>query len=134
MDEKPDIKKQLRDAQEQREKLLEQLKQSESIIASIETRLSEVTKSQEARLRADDRVDNALLDSVQNKKQTRSDLELPTSVSESESAVEPSPSPKTDHKRKDTPANGQQIMNGDTRWYEIVIDEDGNKHERLRKK
>jgi hypothetical protein len=67
-DGKKDIHRQLRDAQEQREKLMEALKESESIIASIEARLNEVTQSQDARLRADDRVDNKLLDDIQRKK------------------------------------------------------------------
>lgn len=97
---KPNIEKQLRDAQDQRERLLEQLRESEAVIDSIETRLAEVTKSQEARLRADDRVDNALLDQVQNKKNT-----------------------KTEGVAKPLKADS---------WYEIVVDEEGNKNERLR--
>jgi hypothetical protein len=118
-DEKPDIEKQLRDAHDQRERLLKQLKESESIIDSIETRLAEVTKSQEARLRADDRVDNKLLDQVQNKKNTKADEAVATVSSE-----------KSGDKKS---TSQQKIPTGDNSWYEIIIDEKGNKKERLRK-
>jgi hypothetical protein len=117
VEEKPDIAKQLREAQEQREKLMKQLKESEDIIASIETRLGEVTKSQEARLRADDRFDNKLLDQVQNKKTTRSETLL-----------------NTDEKPLKKDSGRNQVLAGETSWYEITVDEDGNKKEELRKR
>jgi hypothetical protein len=115
MDDKSDIAERLREAQQKRERLLEQLENSENIIAGIETRLSEVTKSQEARLRADDRVDNKLLDSVQNKKITRTETPLPDS-SESKAVKQ------------------EQIVPDETSWFEITIDEDGNRREVLRKR
>ena len=123
MEEKPNIQKQLRDAQEQREKLLDQLKESESIIASIETRLAEVTKSQEARLRADDRVDNKLLEQHQGKKNREDTPPSGTAVSGEK---------KKERKEKTT--SQHPIITDDSSWYEIVIQEDGSKRERLRKK
>lgn len=119
---KPDIERQLRDAQEQREKLLEQLKESEQIIASIEARLNEVTRSQDARLRADDRVDNKLLDEVQRKKK-------PAGVDSGEHgrvAVD-------NGKKKGSQQQHVQVHVETNSWYEITVDEDGNKQERLRK-
>lgn len=119
-DQKPDITRQLREAQDQRERLLKQLRESEAIIDSIETRLSEVTKSQEARLRADDRVDNKLLDQVQKQKTTKQDgFDKPEGLPQ---------------KASDQNTTGQQkIITGDTSWYEIIVDDQGNKKERLRK-
>jgi hypothetical protein len=130
-DGKKDIHRQLRDAQEQREKLMEALKESESIIASIEARLNEVTQSQDARLRADDRVDNKLLDDIQRKKikpfidsGEHGKLEVTKPGSNSDKGDNGKKKPDNSKEPRTVQSEG---------WYEITIDEDGNKKERLRK-
>jgi hypothetical protein len=135
-DGKKDIHRQLRDAQEQREKLMEALKESESIIASIEARLNEVTQSQDARLRADDRVDNKLLDDIQRKKikpfidsGEHEKLEVTQSGSISDKGENGDNGKKKPDNSKQPPPRTVQSEG----WYEITIDEDGNKKERLRK-
>jgi hypothetical protein len=130
-DGKKDIHRQLRDAQEQREKLMEALKESESIIASIEALLNEVTQSQDARLRADDRVDNKLLDDIQRKKikpfidsGEHGKLEVTKPGSNSDKGDNGKKKPDNSKEPRTVQSEG---------WYEITIDEDGNKKERLRK-
>lgn len=111
MNEKRDIQRQLQDAQERREILQRQLQESEEIIEATEKRLTELTRSSDERLRADQRVDNALLDKAQGKESKTS--EKPVREAEKlNKAVE--------EKIRGTNTTG---------WFEITLKEDGTREE-----